>query len=729
MTAPNDRLRALDQVKPADAWTDITARAEGPLDLPLAPAAAGSKLRRPALVAAAVLAVIGLGAGVVVLAGRPGDKSRPVGSDSGLDAPTAIWGRTWRLTEMKAAGQVVPVVPTLANRPAVLTMDGGGEFTLPGCERPGRAELHGSQLQVRAWPSGGDGGCGYAGQPSGPRWTACADEPATDHSNPCHVAGSEPAESTQPPGPPRCAPSPPGGAEPYCTPDGGSMTTPATSPQEDCAGPPAACNWGARGSQMAVLDVVLESSASVEVRGDSLVLGGGGYSASFVDARSFDEPSSVLGRRWAVRKTVEYQGGGPITETTPANGEPLVIDFGAADLVAYIGCGRELRASAKVEGDTVAVVWSSDPSPSGGSCGVLSFASAATVLESQPVIEVRDRSLILRSSTGSVEATLVDDSDGGTSRGGATEAFWGRRWTVVERFDVGGAALPLVDGFRGATPVLDSRDEGTISLTAGCYGTGANVTLADSRLTITEILPQAAVKLPCADDQLAQDEWFGALLAESPAVSVRGPRLTLTTASGKRVELLDIEGIDGDTATTFMPPGVAETTPPTDPGGPPSGPGTPPGPNTSSDPSGSTGSPVLPKTPSAPPSDRGTALASEQADGKFLGHHWVVERIDVDGGSDPGFGGAVVDASRAGQVTVSGCNGAGGAMRLDGDRLRADGEWNHTLMGCMSADGADQSMAQDEWFDSFLSAAPTVSVSGRTATLTTSDATVSLRLP
>lgn len=96
MTPPGDRLRALDQVEPPDAWTDIHDRAEGPAELPLAPATARSTFRRPALIAAAVLAVATI-AGVAALAARPDDGGRPVASNGGFT--TAVDGdgtlRNW----------------------------------------------------------------------------------------------------------------------------------------------------------------------------------------------------------------------------------------------------------------------------------------------------------------------------------------------------------------------------------------------------------------------------------------------------------------------------------------------------------------------------------------------------------------------------------------------------------------------------------------------------------
>jgi heat shock protein HslJ len=321
----------------------------------------------------------------------------------------------------------------------------------------------------------------------------------------------------------------------------------------------------------------------------------------------------------------------------------------------------------------------------------------------------------------------------------AADSFWGRQWTVIERFDRGDAALPVIATIQGA-PVLDAQTEGMVFFT-GCNGAGARVRLSDARLIQQEELPHH--DMGCMPpDRMAQDDWFAALLAEGPTIAIDGRRLTLATASGKRVELVDMESSGAAAGASSLPPVAIPTIPAPDSGGsssspvlppgaipgsvPPSGPSAPGGPIKPSGPI-APGGPIEPSGPTPVTTTTFPAIA-QQADGLFFGHYWQVSQM-TDGRSDPGFSGAVVDTSQVGQVTVRGCNGAGGAMHLDGDRLRVGGPWVHTAMGCVSTDGTDRSMQQDEWFDSFLRAEPTVAVSGRNATLTTSTATVSLRLP
>ncbi len=119
-----------------------------------------------------------------------------------------------------------------------------------------------------------------------------------------------------------------------------------------------------------------------------------------------------------------------------------------------------------------------------------------------------------------------------------------------------------------------------------------------------------------------------------------------------------------------------------------------------------------------------------EATAGFFGHRWDVVRV-VDGETVRTFPGAVLTAQTDPMaVSVSGCNGAGGPIHLDGDHLRADLPWAHTQKACVPPPGGDQPdlMAQDRWFEAFLRAEPTVAVTadGQTATLTTARAVVSL---
>jgi hypothetical protein len=72
------------------------------------------------------------------------------------------------------------------------------------------------------------------------------------------------------------------------------------------------------------------------------------------------------------------------------------------------------------------------------------------------------------------------------------------------------------------------------------------------------------------------------------------------------------------------------------------------------------------------------------------------------------------------KVNINGCNGAGGPAHLDGARLMTASGF-HTARGCEQA-----LMDQDGWFQSFLEAGPTVTVSGANAVLEAGDRHVTL---
>lgn len=99
--------------------------------------------------------------------------------------------------------------------------------------------------------------------------------------------------------------------------------------------------------------------------------------------------------------------------------------------------------------------------------------------------------------------------------------------------------------------------------------------------------------------------------------------------------------------------------------------------------------------------------------------------IDAMGGGPP------VLAFAEDRITVSGCNGAGGSYRLDGDRLDIE-VGPSTTMACGGApEGEDPGtgqalMDQDAWFTTFFEAGPVVAADGDAVTLTTADAVVRL---
>lgn len=94
-------------------------------------------------------------------------------------------------------------------------------------------------------------------------------------------------------------------------------------------------------------------------------------------------------------------------------------------------------------------------------------------------------------------------------------------------------------------------------------------------------------------------------------------------------------------------------------------------------------------------------------------------------------GGSPIMAFTDVQVSVSGCNGAGGSYRLDGDRLVVE-VGPSTTMACVDPpEGEDPGsgrslMDQDAWFATFFEAGPIVAADGDDVTLTTSAAEVRL---
>lgn len=96
---PSDPRRALDGVAPPDAWDEVVARADCPPIAELVPTDP-TRSRRPLLLAASVVLVIGL-VGALGVAARDDDQSQHVeASQTELDPPSEIWGRTWKVTRM-----------------------------------------------------------------------------------------------------------------------------------------------------------------------------------------------------------------------------------------------------------------------------------------------------------------------------------------------------------------------------------------------------------------------------------------------------------------------------------------------------------------------------------------------------------------------------------------------------------------------------------------------------
>jgi hypothetical protein len=196
----------------------------------------------------------------------------------------------------------------------------------------------------------------------------------------------------------------------------------------------------------------------------------------------------------------------------------------------------------------------------------------------------------------------------------------------------------------------------------------------------------------------------------------------------------DHVGTGGQQLSTATPPAadVSTTTDP-EPGTPPSTTTTSPLATTSTTESPSstpstTGPPSTTTTttvaPSMPPTTTTTIppMPAPIAADTLMGRQWTVTQI-TDAGSAQPYEGATIDARTPGWVDVPGCNGAGGAMRFEGDRLLKDGEWVHTVMACVPPPGSGKPdlMAQDAWFESFLASGPTVTMTTTGGTMRSGD--------
>lgn len=122
--------------------------------------------------------------------------------------------------------------------------------------------------------------------------------------------------------------------------------------------------------------------------------------------------------------------------------------------------------------------------------------------------------------------------------------------------------------------------------------------------------------------------------------------------------------------------------------------------------------------------DRPSAAASA-----FWGHRWQIQsRSDGPSGAatfNGPDGGSVLDTTKQGVVSFTGCNGGSGSASVQGRRLVV-GDIVGTEMACTGKDG-ESLMAFDAWMATFLSSGPTISVDGDRLTLTTDAFRVVLR--
>lgn len=690
MTEPHDPLRSLDGTGPQGSWSDVVARAQRPADLPV-DLVAGGRSRRPLLVAAAVLAVLAL-AGTIAVATQAGDgndKAKVVaGPGDELDPPSAIWGRTWQLSRITVDGKEQPVVPAQDGTPVRLDATERGKFTIKVCGTLiGDADLAGARLGI------------------------------------------------------------------------GDLTTDLP----ECPGP-VHFEHGTVGS-------VLGGDPQIEVRGDGLTLrgDGGAYTTggsiarvlpaalTFVDASTFDPPSAIWDRTWTATRFVE-DGKNRSIERLPEGAGPVEFAFESKEAVIDASDGPGVpgpRVSYQACNSTVVPLALEGERLVAQPGGMATAAGCPTesgevfvgeLFRSGATVEVRGNRAVLRSGVDRIE--LVDrNGDGGAVDPAAPEAptaMWGKVWLVESRFDADHPdGLPVVDTSSGGPPtltaVLESDQPGSAGASlvgrvsvSGCNGAGGAAHL-DGDVLVKDGDWPVTLTACTAEGLMKQDAWIEGLLSSRPTIDVRSDRLTLTTGDGRRMELTLLPGGDepppGDPATTTTTTDglVATTAPET----------TVPDTAASAQPPSTTTSTVPETTvPTEPPANTTTTtVAFGSGDGSadgFFGYEWHVVSLTGEGANRE-FRGAVVDTRTAGIVTISGCNGAGGAMRLEGDRLVKNGDWAHTAKGCLPTGDGEDLMAQDAWYEAFLTDGPKVAATpdgfGSAIILDTGTATVHLERP
>jgi heat shock protein HslJ len=128
--------------------------------------------------------------------------------------------------------------------------------------------------------------------------------------------------------------------------------------------------------------------------------------------------------------------------------------------------------------------------------------------------------------------------DGGGASTSSDRELTGRTF-LSESVTEHGRARELVDSTR---IFLDFTTDGQISANAGCNHLFGEVSIDDDRL---EVGLMGGTEMGCDPALHAQDEWLMAFLQNSPAWSLDGDRLTLTTADTEIV-LLNREVADPD---------------------------------------------------------------------------------------------------------------------------------------------------------------------------------------
>lgn len=116
-TRPHDPTRTLDGVSPPEQWDDIVARADAPghLDVAAEPGR-GRRVPRPALVAAALLVVVGALGAFALTRSDPDDRTRVNGAS---DPHATFWGTRWMVEIVTRDDQFV----ASGSAPSTLVLD------------------------------------------------------------------------------------------------------------------------------------------------------------------------------------------------------------------------------------------------------------------------------------------------------------------------------------------------------------------------------------------------------------------------------------------------------------------------------------------------------------------------------------------------------------------------------------------------------------------------------
>lgn len=256
--------------------------------------------------------------------------------------------------------------------------------------------------------------------------------------------------------------------------------------------------------------------------------------------------------------------------------------------------------------------------------------------------------------------------------------LWGREWEV-DRLEMG-AADPVHWSKSDTTTAryLDLTIKGEVRYT-GCNGGSGTATYTDGILKADELV---GTEMGCEDDEgahlMAYDEWMASFLIEGVAVT------------------FDDEGslvLTGPDGTAWL-----------------SGPGELTDPDSTPDDTGD-------------PGDLDDPVSNDALNAALWGHRWELQSITP---TDSSEGRPIVpledrtapeiDTTTADVLTISGCNGAGGAVYIDGDVVVADGPWAQTKMAC-----DPDLMDQEQFLTEFLEAGPAVSIEDDVLTLTGDD--------